>query len=309
MRRLEREVDRAGSDLEGKLRAQAFWECLGAQPVEPDLQCARAAAPGDLNRALCAPWPHGRDRGMGALPQTIEVNASAQRTEDEGRDNGRLPGRRALETHLQPGESNHRRRRRIASRPGTGRSQLVWAEGSHEVRETLPLPTRLDVHALQGDRPSLQVTADEAPQTRLNGDSVDHEKWRPITGWAEHDRSHHESERRIDAYRSLKVRAWEPGGELGDGTFAESASGGCRAEQRQDAKVKEGSQDQRRAERDPPPLGAGSGARRLQRPTRFRLKSRRLDGRGVRHEILRLRDQERGQTGAREGSLSIMAPK
>ena len=165
------------------------------------------------------------------------------------------------------------------------------------------------MHALQGDRPSLQVAADEAPQTRLNGDSVDHEKRGTVTGWVEHDRSQHKSERRIDADRSLDASTWEPGSEPGDGALAESASGGCRVEQRQDAKIKEGSQDQRRAERDPPPLGAGSGARRLQRPTTFRLKSRRLDGRGVRHEILRLRDQERGQTGAWEGSLSIMAPK
>jgi hypothetical protein len=165
------------------------------------------------------------------------------------------------------------------------------------------------MHALQGDRPSLQVTADEAPQTRLNGDSVDHEERRPITRWAEHDRSHHESERSIDAYRSLEARAWEPGDELGDGAFAESASGGCRAEQRQDTKIKEGSQDRRRAERDPPPLGVPSGARRLQRPTTFRRKLRRLDGRGVRHEILRLRDQERGQTGEQEGSLLIRTPK
>ena len=195
------------------------------------------------------------------------------------------------------------------SRPRAGRSQLIWAEGAREVRETLPLPTRLDVHALQGDRPSLQVTDDEPPQTRLNGHSVDHEKRGPVTGWAEHDRSHHESERSIDADRSLKARAWEPGGELGDGALAERASDGCGAEQRLDAKIKRGSQDQRRAERDPPPLGAGSSARRLQRPTMFRLKSRRLDGRGVRHETLQLRDQERGQTGAREGSLLIMTPK
>jgi len=150
------------------------------------------------------------------------------------------------------------------------------------------------------------VTADEAPQTRLNGDSVDHEERRPITGQAEHDRPHHESERSIDAYRSLEASAWEPGDELGDGAFAESASGRCRAEQRQDTKIEEGSQDRRRAERDPPPLGAGSGDRRWQRPTTFRLNPRRLDKRGVGHG---LRDQERGQTGAQEGSLSMMTPK
>ena len=187
------------------------------------------------------------------------------------------------------------------SRPRAGRSQLAWAEGAREVRDTHPLPTRLDVHALQGDRPSLQVTSDEAPQARLNGDSVDHEERRPITRWVEHDRSHHESERRIDAYCSLEARAWEPGGEFDDGAFPESASDRCGVQQRQDTKIKEGSQDQRRAERDPPPLGAGSGARRLQRPTTFRLKPRRLDRRGVRHEILRLRNQERGQTGRGRG--------
>jgi hypothetical protein len=160
------------------------------------------------------------------------------------------------------------------------------------------------MHALQGDRPNLQVTADEAPQTRLNGDSVDHEKRGPITGWAEHDRSHHEPECSIDAYRSLEARAWEPGGEFGDGAFVERASGGCRAEQRQDAKVKEGSQDQRRSERAPPPLGVGSSVPRLQRPATFRLKPRRPDRRGVRHEILRLRDQVRDRPG-RGGSLLI----
>jgi hypothetical protein len=135
----------------------------------------------------------------------------------------------------------------------------------------------VDVHALQGDRPSLQVTENEAPQTRLHGDSVDYEERRPITGWAEHDRSHHEPERSIDAYHALEARAWETGGEFGDGAFPEGAPGGCRAEQRQDAKINEGSQDQGRTEREPPPLGAGSSARRLQRPTAFRLKSRRLD--------------------------------
>jgi hypothetical protein len=85
----------------------------------------------------------------------------------------------------------------------------------------------------------------------LNGDSVDHEERRPITGWAEHDRSHHESEGSIDAYHSLEVSAWEPNGEFCDGALAEGASGGRRAEQRQDAKIKAGAQDQRRAERDP----------------------------------------------------------
>jgi hypothetical protein len=185
------------------------------------------------------------------------------------------------------------------------RSRLVWAEGAREVRETLPLPTHLDAHALQGDRPGLQVTADEAPQARLNDDSIDHEKRRPITRWAEHDRSHHESERSIDVYRSLEASAWEPGGELGDGTFVERASGGCRAEQRQDTKVKEGPQHRRRAERDPLPLGAGSDARRLQRPTRFRLKPKWLDRRGVRHEILRLRDQKkRADRGAGGSSVN-----
>ena len=185
------------------------------------------------------------------------------------------------------------------SRLRTGRSQLVLAEGVREVRETFPLPTRLDMHALQGDRPSLQVTADEAPQTRLNGDSIDHEDRRPVTGWAEHDRSHHKSERSIDAYRTLEASAWEPGGELGDGAFAKSASGRSRAEQRQDTKIKEGSQNRCRAERDPPPPGVGPGACRLQRPTTFRLKPRRVERRGVRHEIPRLRDLERGPTGAR----------
>src|ERR1035438_6558326 len=156
------------------LRSPMVRLCVAS--LEPDLQCARAAAPRDLDRALRAPWTLGRDRGMGALPQTIEMNASAERTQDDGR----LPGRRALETHLQPGESDHRRRRRLVSQLRTGRSQLAWAEGAQEVRETLPLPTRLDVHALQGDPPSLQVTDEEPPQTRLNGDSVDHEKRGPI---------------------------------------------------------------------------------------------------------------------------------
>ena len=242
---------------------------------------------------------------MAALAQTIEVNESAQRTPNDVR----LPGRRALEPHLQHGESDHWRRRRIVCRPRTDSSQLVWAEGAREVRETLSLPTRVDMHALQGDRPGLQVTDQEAPQTRLNGDPVDHEERRPVIGRAEHDRSHHESERGIDAHHSLEVGGWEAGGEFGDGAFAEGASGGSRAEQRQDAKVQEGAQDQRRAERDPPPLGAGSSTRRLQWPSAFRLKSRRLDGRGSRHEILRLRDQERGRTGMREGSLSIMTTK
>jgi hypothetical protein len=156
---------------------------------------------------------------MGALPQAIEVNASPQRTQDDGR----MPGRWAFDTHLQPGESNHRQRRHIVSQPRAGRSRLVWAEGAREVCEALPLPTRLDVHALQCDRASLQVTSDETPQTWLNGDSVDHKERRPIPGWAEHDRSHHESERSIDGYRSLDARTWEPGGELGDGAFAQSA--------------------------------------------------------------------------------------
>ncbi len=118
------------------------------------------------------------------------------------------------------------------------------------------------MHALQGDRPDFQMTTDEAPQTRLNGDSVDHEERGSVTRWAEHERSHHRPERRINADRSLEARAWEPGGEFGDGAFAERASGGCRTEQGQGAKVKEGSQDQGRAEHNPPPLAAGPGARR-----------------------------------------------
>jgi hypothetical protein len=144
------------------------------------------------------------------------------------------------------------------SRPRVGRSQLVWAEGTREVRETFPLRTSLDVNALQGDHPSLQVTDDEAPQTRLNGDPVDHKKGRRITGWAEHDRPHHESERSIDADLTLKASAWEPGGEFSDGAFAERPPDGCGAEQHQGAKVKEGHQDQRRSQRDPPPLGSGA---------------------------------------------------
>jgi hypothetical protein len=219
VRRLEQEVDRTGSELERKLCAQAFWESLGAQPVESDPKCARAATPGNLDLALRAPWPLGRDRGMGVFPQTIEVNASAQRTQDDGR----MPGWRALDTHLQPGESNHRQRRRVVSRPRAGRSRFSWAEGARKVRESLSVPTRLDVHALQGDRPSLQVTADEAPQTRLNGDSVDHEERRPTTGWVEHDRSHDDSEHSIHAYRSLEACAGESGSQLGDSAFPESA--------------------------------------------------------------------------------------
>jgi hypothetical protein len=109
------------------------------------------------------------------------------------------------------------------SRPRADRSRLVWAEGAREVRETFTLPTCLDMHALQGDHPNLQMTADEAPQARLNGDSVDHEERRPITGGGEHNRSHHESERSINAYHTFEARAWEPGGELDDGAFPESA--------------------------------------------------------------------------------------
>lgn len=149
---------------------------------------------------------------MGALAQTIEVNAPAQRTKDEGwdegSDDGRPSGRRALETHLQPGECDHRRLRHMVSRPRAGRSRLVWAEGVREIRETLPLSARLDVHALQGDGPGLQVTADEAPQTGSNGDPVDHEERRPIPGWAEQDRSHHQLEGCVHADRALQMRVW-----------------------------------------------------------------------------------------------------
>jgi len=63
------------------------------------------------------------------------------------------------------------------------------------------------MHALQSDRPSLHVTADEAPQARFNGDAVDHEERRPTVGWVEYDRPQHESERSIDAYRSLQAGA------------------------------------------------------------------------------------------------------
>jgi hypothetical protein len=141
---------------------------------------------------------------------------------------------------------------------------------------------------LEGDHPSLQVTADEAPQTRLNGDPVDQEQRVPITGWAEHDRPQHESERSIDEDRSFETGAWEPGGEFGHGTFAESVPDRCSAEQRLGPKVKEGSQGQRRAGRDPPPLDAGWDDRRLRRTTRFRLQPGRLDRRGVGHGILRV---------------------
>jgi hypothetical protein len=79
------------------------------------------------------------------------------------------------------------------------------------------------MHALQGDLPNLQMTADEAPQARLNGDSVDHEERRFTAGWVEHDRSHDESEHSINAYHTLEARAWEPGGELDDGAFPERA--------------------------------------------------------------------------------------
>jgi hypothetical protein len=75
------------------------------------------------------------------------------------------------------------------------------------------------MHTLQGDRPSLKVTDDEAPQARLHDDSVDHEERRPTTGWVEHDRSHDKSEHSIHAYRSLEACAGEPGGQLGDGAF------------------------------------------------------------------------------------------
>ncbi|NTV75055.1 MAG: hypothetical protein HGA66_12720, partial [Holophaga sp.] len=60
------------------------------------------------------------------------------------------------------------------------------------------MTARLDVHALQGDRPGLKVTDDEAPQPGPDGDAVDDEERRPFTGWTEHDRSHQEPERSID---------------------------------------------------------------------------------------------------------------
>lgn len=134
----------------------------------------------------------------------------------------------------------------MATRPRAGRPPLAWAEGARQVRETLPLPTRLDVHALQGDRPSLQVTHDESPQARSNSDSVDHEKRRPISGRVEHDRPHHEPERGIDVDRSLKAGVRKSGGELSYRAFLEPAPDGRGAEQRQGAKIKACSQDQHR---------------------------------------------------------------
>jgi len=192
------------------------------------------------------------------------------------------------------------------SRPRAGRSPLAWAKGAREVSEPLPLPAGVNVQALQGDGSSLQVTEEEAPQPRLYGDPVDHEERRSGTGWADHNRSRHDSEGRIDANHSLEVSGRE-GGEFGDGAFPEDASAGCGAEQRQDAKIKQGPQDQRRAQRDPPPMGPGAG--RLQRPAAFRLESGRLDGRGVRHEILEWRDQASWETRTREGRRSTMTLK
>jgi hypothetical protein len=71
----------------------------------------------------------------------------------------------------------------------------------------------------------------------LNDHTINHEEGRPITGWTEHDWSHHEPEGSIDAYRSLQASAWEPSDELGDGAFTESTLAGCRTEQRQDTKI------------------------------------------------------------------------
>ena len=130
-----------------------------------------------------------------------------------------------------------------------GRSPLVGAEGAHEVPETLPLLTCVDVHALEGYRPRLQATEDEPPQAWLDGDPVDHEQGRPRLGRVEHDRSQHELERGIDAYRAHEAGAWEPGGECRDGAFPEGPPDGCGTEQRQGTKVEEGPQDQHRAER------------------------------------------------------------
>jgi hypothetical protein len=188
-----------------------------------------------------------------------------------------------------------------------GRSRVARAEGLSEILETLPLPTSLDLYALQGDHPGLQMTEDEPPQTRLNGHSVNHEQRGRIPGWTEQNWTHHESECRIYADRSLKVRVWESDGEFGDGTLAKRVSDGSRAKQRQEKKVKEDSQDQDGAECEPSP--PGPRAHRWHRPTRFRLKMRRLGRRGVRHEVLRLRGHAKGQTRAREGSLLIMRPK
>ena len=126
----------------------------------------------------------------------------------------------------------------------------------------LPPPTRPDVHALQGDHPGLQVTDDEPPPTRLNGHSVDPEQRRPVTKRVEQDRSQHQPERSINADGSLEASAWEPGGELGDGTFPKRASDGRGAEQHQGTKVHE-AQDQHCSERDPPPLGASSSERQV----------------------------------------------
>lgn len=138
-----------------------------------------------------------------------------------------------------------------------GRSRLVWPEGAGEVRETLSLPACVDVHALQGDRPSFQVAGDKPPQTRSNRDPIDHEKRRPPAGRVEHDGPHHEPEGGIDADGSFEAGTWKPGGELCNGAFAERSPDGCGTEQRQGAQI-QGSQDQRRADCDSPPPAAGA---------------------------------------------------
>jgi len=152
------------------------------------------------------------------------------------------------------------------SRPRTGGSLLVRVEGTRELRPTLPSPTRVDVHPVQGDLPSLQVTDQEAPPARLDGDPVDHEERRASAGWVEHDRSQHEPEPGIDAHCALEAGAREPGGQCRDGPFAEGTLGGGGAEQRQEANIKADAQEEGRAEPKPPP-GAHPGTRRWQRPT------------------------------------------
>ncbi|GLH74119.1 hypothetical protein GETHLI_26210 [Geothrix limicola] len=118
----------------------------------------------------------------------------------------------------------------------------------------------MDVHPLQPDRPRLQATGEESPQTRLNGDPVDPEERHPIPGRIEHDGAHHEPERSIDADRSLEASARNPGCEPGDGAFVEGPPDRCRLEQREDAKVKEDTQHQPISARDPSPLEAGAKA-------------------------------------------------
>ena len=162
----------------------------------------------------------------------------------------------------------------MATRRRAGGLQRVWAEGSREVSKPRPLPIHLDVHAREGDDPRLQVTPEEAPQTGSNADPIDHQQWRAVLGRIDADRSQHQPERRIDADRALQAGGWQPGCELGDGTFVERAPDGGRAEQQLGAKVEDGSLEQHRADRDPPPLGASQVPRLLQRARAFKLKVR-----------------------------------